>query len=85
MSQRLRLAVLGLALAVAVSASAPASASAAVPGANVDIKVSKAVIDWVKKNLPALYIIVDEIIDDLTGCGCPPPPPVPQEPPDPRF
>ena len=74
--QRLRsgLLVLSILAVVAVPAALPAPAFASDVPATTDLKVPKVLVDWVKKNAAALYIVFDEIMDDLTGCPCPPPP-----------
>jgi hypothetical protein len=69
-----------LAMALALPALDPTPAHAADVPATADIKVPRVVVDWIKKNAAALYIIFDEIMDDLTGCPCPPPQ-VPPPPP----
>lgn len=81
MAQRLRLVILVLALAVAVPTLGPGSARAADVPASTDVGIPKPLRDWLKKNAIALYVILDELVDDLTGCDCPPPqaPPPPQE------
>jgi hypothetical protein len=86
MLHKLRLALLVLALVLASPAIAPARAGAAELAPGVDVKIPKALVDWLKKNGPALYIVVDEILDDVFGgcCGgCCPPPPMPMDPPPP--
>jgi len=84
MPQKLRPALLLLALVLGAPALAPVPARAADVAAGVDVKVPKPLIEFAKKHATALYIIFDEIVDDLTGgCGCPPPPPPPYEPPPP--
>lgn len=84
MPQKLRPALLLFALVLFAPAFAPMPARAADVPAGVDVRVPKPLIDWVRKNAATLYIVLDEIVDDLTGgCGCPPPPPPPYEPPPP--
>jgi hypothetical protein len=80
MMQRLRLVILVLALAVVVPAARPTAVHAADVPATTDIRIPNVVIQWVKKNAMALYIVFDEIMDDITGSHCPPPQ-VPPPPP----
>jgi hypothetical protein len=82
MPQRLCRVLLVLALLFATPALNPAPALAADVPATTDFKVPKPLLDWAKKNAAALYIIFDEVMDDLTGCDCPTPP-APMEPPPP--
>ena len=82
MPQRSCRAFLVLALLLAAPALHPVPAHAADVPATADFRVPKPLFDWAKKNAAALYIVVDEIIDDLTGCDCPPPP-APYTPPPP--
>ena len=77
MKHRLRAAGLVLALALA----APAAAHAADVPPATEFRVPKPLLDWARKNAAALYIIFDEIMDDLTGCDCPPTAPAPPPPP----
>lgn len=85
MRRTFRLVLLALALAVALPAARPPDAHAATDVATTDSKLVKALSDWLKKNGPTLYIILDEFIDDVFGgCNCPPPtqdPPPAEEPP----
>ena len=82
MRRPLRFAVLFLALTVALPGTLATPARAGTEPIRTDIKVPKAVVDWLKRNGPTLYIIFDELMDDLF-CGCPPPPPLPEEEPPP--
>jgi hypothetical protein len=84
MPQKLRPALLLLALVLCAPALAPSAARAADVPAAVDVRVPKPLIEWVKKNATTLYLVFDEIMDDLTGgCDCPPPPTPPYDPPPP--
>jgi hypothetical protein len=87
---RLRVGILVLAVVTACAVGTPAGPAPAfasdVP-ATGDLKIPKAAIDWLRKNAAALYIVIDELIEDLSGCGCPPPPPpdVPPYSPPPPY
>ena len=81
MMHRLRLVILVLALAVVVPAACPLPAHAADVPASTNIRIPNVVIQWVKKNWMGLYLVFDEIMDDLTGCHCPPPQVPPPPPP----
>ena len=82
----------GLALALALVLAAPIArpplAHAAADVTVTDSKLVKVLADWLKKNGPTLYIILDEFIDDVFGgCDCPPPaqqPPAEEPPPGPH-
>ena len=62
----------------------PGDARAEAAPAVADLGVPKPIRDWIKKNALGLYIVFDEIMDDVFGSGHtlpPPPPPQPEEPP----
>jgi hypothetical protein len=80
MRRSIRFALLFLALTVALPTVFATSARAGADPITTDVKVPKPLVDWLQRNGPTLYIIFDEIMDDLFGCGCSPPPP-PVEPP----
>jgi hypothetical protein len=72
-------------LAALLLAAPTAPAHAADVPAGVDVSVPKPVREWLKRNALALYIVFDEMMDDVFG-GCPPPStpqpdPVPIDPP----
>ena len=52
------------------------------PGATTDGVVTRTVLQFVKKHWIPIYMVLDEILDDLCGCrgggGTPPPPPPPE-------
>lgn len=83
MPRMLRPMLLVAALALAVPALAPARAHAAAATPQTDLGIPKPVMKFVKDNWKMLYIMLDELIDDLTGCDCPPKPPAPQPVPEP--
>ena len=83
MRRPLRLGVLVLILLFAAPLVAPVAAHADTVPATTDIHIPKPIWDWLKKNAMGLYIVFDELIDDIFGCDCPPPPPPPTSPPDP--
>lgn len=82
MLRPLRLGVLVLALLIAAPVVGPVPAHAAsTPAAMTDIHIPKPIWDWLKKNAMGLYIVFDEIMDDIFGgCDGPPPPPPPPAP-----
>ncbi len=81
MSRSLRVFALVLALALAAPATVVPVAHASTEPAQTDLGIPRLLLDWLKRNGPTLYIIFDEIMDDLFGCDCPPPPG--EEPPPP--
>ena len=85
MLRPLRLGVLVLALLFAAPVVGPAAAHAeSGPAATTDIHIPKPIWDWIKKNAMGLYIVFDEIMDDVFGgCDGPTPPPPPPQPPAP--
>ena len=85
MVQRFRFVILVLALAVMLPAAHPSPAQAADMPVVTEGGIPKVVIEWVKKNWTSLYLVFDEIMDDLTGCHCPPPQVPPPPPPPPTW
>ncbi len=64
-------------LVLAVPALVPVRAMAAANQPQADLGIPRPVMRYLKANWQMIYIAFDELIDDLTGCDCPPPPPVP--------
>jgi len=80
MPRLLRTLLLVAALGIAVPALVPDHAAAAAATPQLDLGIPRPIMKFLKDNWKLLYIAVDELIDDLTGCGCPKPP-APTEPP----
>lgn len=77
----LRLAVLVISLLLVAPVVSPLDARAATTPTVTDLGIPKPVRDWIKKNALGLYIVFDEIMDDVFGSGHPAPPPAPPPPP----
>ena len=80
MSRLLRTLSLVAILGIAAPALVPERAAAAAATPQLDLGIPRPVMKFLKENWKLLYIAMDELIDDLTGCDCPKPP-APTEPP----
>ena len=84
MPRHIRRLLLVAVLGLAVPALVPSHALAAAGQPQTDLGIPRPLMKFLKDNWKMLYIALDELIDDLTGCACPSQPPADPAPqPDP--
>ncbi len=62
----------------------PAQASDQTQTENAWVRLGATVLKFLRDKAPYIYILIDEFMEDLGGCGCgddetPPPPPAPDD------